>query len=230
MDYMHQILLGIMRGLLKSWFDIKNHKQLWYCGRKKDEVDSRLLNIKPPSYIQRAPRGLATLPHWKASEYRNILLFYLVPCLKRILPDIYLQHASLLATGTYNFCKAEITPEDMETSEECFKTFERLMSVMYSDQHRTLNVHTLIHQADLVRHQGSFHDNSNFDFEDLMGEAKNSVHGAQSLQTQIANNMLLKAYLPSLRSRLSDKGKDLFDKITQKQHITFKQDSPCTSL
>ena len=29
-DYMHCVLLGVMRTLVSLWFDSKNHKEPWY--------------------------------------------------------------------------------------------------------------------------------------------------------------------------------------------------------
>ena len=65
-DYMHCVLLGVCRHLLKLWFKSKNHNGMWYIGTKIDLVDGRLLLIKPPDEIQRTPRSLdSTRKYWK---------------------------------------------------------------------------------------------------------------------------------------------------------------------
>lgn len=65
-DYMHCVLLGVCRQLLKLWVKTKNKKEIWYIGKKILQVDDRLISIKPPEEIQRTPRRIeTTLQYWK---------------------------------------------------------------------------------------------------------------------------------------------------------------------
>ena len=96
-DYMHCVLLGVTKMLLKLWFNSEHSKEMWYCGTKVLEADSRLLQIKPPLTITRTPRSIQQhRAYWKASEYRAWLLFYSVPVMMSILPQEYLVHHMLL--------------------------------------------------------------------------------------------------------------------------------------
>ena len=71
-DYMHCVLLGVTKMLLKLWFDSEHSKEMWYCGTKVQSADSKLLQIKPPINITRTPRSIQHhRNYWKASEYRN---------------------------------------------------------------------------------------------------------------------------------------------------------------
>lgn len=65
-DYMHCVLLGVCRHLLRLWLNTSNHNSRWYIGKDVKQLDKRLLLIKPPSEMQRTPRSLeATLKFWK---------------------------------------------------------------------------------------------------------------------------------------------------------------------
>ena len=65
-DYMHQSILGIGRQLLRLWFLPKKHSYPWCCGQQIKSVDKGLLNIHPPTEMQRLPRSLKdTLKFWK---------------------------------------------------------------------------------------------------------------------------------------------------------------------
>lgn len=100
-DYMHCILLGVVKMLATLWFE-KSHKQeMFSIASRITEVDQRLLNIKPPSYIPRLPRSLSEISHFKAAELKNFLLFYSLPCLFGILPMDQYHHFSLLVYSTY---------------------------------------------------------------------------------------------------------------------------------
>ena len=79
-DYMHCVLLGVTKMLLQLWFDSKHSRELWYCGDKIEEADSKLLQIKPPINITRVPRSIQNhRSYWKASECHSWLLFYSIP-------------------------------------------------------------------------------------------------------------------------------------------------------
>ena len=65
-DYMHSVCLGVVKALVALWFNSTNSDKPWYCGSKISEVDSRLLQIKPPNFINRVPRSLEShRKHWK---------------------------------------------------------------------------------------------------------------------------------------------------------------------
>lgn len=57
-DYMHGVLLGVTKMLLKLWFASEHSKEMWYCGTKVELADSKLLQIKPPLNITRTPRSI----------------------------------------------------------------------------------------------------------------------------------------------------------------------------
>ena len=108
-DYMHCVLLGVSRMLMFLWFDSKHHDELWYCGRKRVDVDKKLCSIQPPHCISRTPRSVDLRAYWKASEYRNWLLFYSLPVLLGILHSAYLEHHLLLVEGIYLLLLASIS-------------------------------------------------------------------------------------------------------------------------
>ena len=65
-DYMHCVLLGVCRLLLRLWLQSSNHQKLWYIGTRIPDLDARLCSIKPPSEMQRTPRSMeSTLKFWK---------------------------------------------------------------------------------------------------------------------------------------------------------------------
>ncbi|KAJ8319715.1 hypothetical protein KUTeg_002736 [Tegillarca granosa] len=113
-DYMHGTLLGVCKKLLELWFDKSYSSETFNITTKVDEVDKILKNIKPPYTIHRKPRVLkSTFSNWKASEHRNWLLFYSLPCLKDRLPDIYVIHFSCLVEAIYVLLQEGITSNDI---------------------------------------------------------------------------------------------------------------------
>lgn len=73
-DYMHCVLLGVTRQLLRLWFTKTFHKELWYLGKSVHEIDGMLCKICPPDEIKRTPRSIEqTLKYWKGTCYRSVL-------------------------------------------------------------------------------------------------------------------------------------------------------------
>ena len=126
-DYMHCVLLGVTKMLLKLWFDSVHSKELWYCGTKVELADSKLLQIKPPLNIKRTPRSIQQhRSYWKASEYRNWLLFYSLPVMYSTLPIEYLAHHMLLVEAVHTLLQCTITTTMINKVEKliqhyCFK-------------------------------------------------------------------------------------------------------------
>lgn len=65
-NYMHCVMLGVTRMLLRLWFNSTFHSEVWYIGTTVKVIDSRLSCIKPPYEIQRIPRCIEkTVNYWK---------------------------------------------------------------------------------------------------------------------------------------------------------------------
>lgn len=106
---MHCVLLGVVKMLLNLWFDKLHRNSIFIISSKIQEVDQRLLNIKPPSFITRLPRSLTDVSHYKAAEFKNFLLYYGLPCLYGILPAEQYHHFSLLVFSTYILLQEKIS-------------------------------------------------------------------------------------------------------------------------
>ena len=83
-DYMHAVLEGVFKSLMKSWFDTSNHRMAFYLGKDVKSINRKAKQISPPSEFSRAIR-----PFWKASELRYWLLHLALPIFKDYLPSDY---------------------------------------------------------------------------------------------------------------------------------------------
>jgi len=60
-EYMHLALLGVSKTVLNLWIsepDIQSNMA---------EIERRITNIEVPSEINREPRGLSEMKHWKGT-------------------------------------------------------------------------------------------------------------------------------------------------------------------
>lgn len=101
-DYMHAVLEGATRWLLKTWFDSKRHDSPFYVGRHVKKIDMELLKQHPPNEFSRPPRSISEhVKFWKASELRNWLLYYSLPLLLDFLPALFWHHYALLVCAIH---------------------------------------------------------------------------------------------------------------------------------
>jgi hypothetical protein len=136
-DYMHCILLGIVRQFLDLWLNTKHHGKLWYVGTQTAEINSRLLAVKPPCNVKRMPRSVNFYSTWKASECRSWLLFYSLFVLDPVLPKRYLKHWLILVESVFYLLGNEINIEELNRTHKNLLKFIEQVADLYGIEHVT---------------------------------------------------------------------------------------------
>ena len=142
-DYMHCIMLGVARHMSILWLEKTNEP--WYIGNKINNMNDMLLKIKPPSNITRAPRSFHERAQWKASEWRNWLLFYSLFVLHGVLPQDYYNHFLLLVESIYILLSESISHADLDRAENQLHVFLSDFSTIYAVDYMTYDIHLLQH-------------------------------------------------------------------------------------
>jgi hypothetical protein len=203
-DYMHCVLLGVMKLLLELWLNSCNHFEDYYIGLRRIDIDQRLLNINPPRNISRNPRSINDVLFWKANEFRNFLLYYSIPCLNQILPFKYLKHFSKLTESIFILLKTNITQEDFLKAESLIKEFVTEFEFLYGKIKMVYNIHLLTHLPNSVRNCGPLWATSNFHFENMNGILINYVNGTTDVLKQIASKYALSKLIEYNENSQSD--------------------------
>ena len=129
--------------------------------------------MRPPEFITRLPRKIElTRKYWKgtclnyltpllffltfpmvcflfsvlsfsASEMRNWLLFYGLPCLDGILPEKYFRNFSYLVNGVYLLLNDEITRQEIVIADYCLRNFYLCAEIYYGKWSFPLCKHTI---------------------------------------------------------------------------------------
>ena len=69
-DYMHCILLGVMKLLLSLWFGSKHKRRAFYIRTHRDLIDKCIKEIRAPLVISHIPRTIGQrFKYFKALEY-----------------------------------------------------------------------------------------------------------------------------------------------------------------
>lgn len=195
-DYMHNVLLGVVRQYLFGWLSSVNSDKEFYINPEKAELlNQRLLRMMPPDEITRLPRDLSRRKKFKASEFRSFLLHYSIPCLMDILPYKYLQHWSLLVYAMGIYLQPKIDPRDWKSAKEALEEFVYQTYNLYPEEWFTFNVHLLLHVPDFVKLYGGLWDSSCFPYEHYNGVLVNLFHGTRYVGEQIFKNYSRLQYL-----------------------------------
>ncbi len=195
-DYMHAILEGVFKRLMKCWFDSSNHGKPYYIGTRKEAVDKMVYRVKPPAEFRRTPRSVDDMSFWKASEYRSWLLYFSIPVLSAFLPAEYVHHLALLVSAVHILLSASITTSSLHSADAMLHTFYQLMPRLYPLQMCTANVHSLIHIVPFVRLWGPLWAFSMFGYENMNGVLKTTFHGTRKVLNQLVFTISLRQALP----------------------------------
>lgn len=184
-DYMHAVLLGVVKTIVDSWFQSCFHLEAWYIGDKIDDVDNVLTEIEPPCEITRPPQSLSKRKQWKASEWKNFLLYYSLVCLKNILPNKFFKHWFLLVYSMRIFLKAEISHSEFDSATKALKEFVHSVENTYGKQFYKYNVHLLLHIPRATRLFGQLWDTSTYPYEHYNGVLGKMFRNSQAVPEQI---------------------------------------------
>lgn len=202
-DYMHSILEGVFKQLMKLWFDSSSHSQP-YSLRKHIACINRVLErVKPPLEIQRMPRSIQNISFYKASEYRAWLLFYAVPICSFFLPPDYTHHLILLVNAIHILLSDKIKKSDLSIAYSMLSTFYQEAGNLYSCTIYTANMHSLEHIVGMVELWGPLWAYSMFGFENLNGYLGNKYHGTQKIVYQLSFQIQLIQALPDMLQECS---------------------------
>lgn len=192
-DYMHNVLLGVVRAILNIWFDPRNSKKNFYLNKKKRLLlDIRLLSIKKCSFIGRSTRSLAKLAYFKANELRNLLLFYLRISLDGLLPKKYIIHFQILSDSIYRLLKTEISCDELNSIEADLNRFVKEYQFFYGGNSMTMNIHLITHLVQTVRNNGPLWTTSMFAFESNNGSLLKLFNGSREVLQQISSKYILR--------------------------------------
>lgn len=221
-DYMHQVLLGIIKCFVHLWFDSANKHHPANITKHTTQVNKRLSAIKPPNRVTRVPISLTDISHFKASEWRSFLFLYSLPCLYGILPDEYFQHYLLLVEAMFILLSASISVSELSRAKNLLRYFCVKIKPLYGARYESSNMHLLLHLVDKVKYIGPLWTTSLFYFEDSNGELRRHFRGTQGVASQIIQGVCLQLKIPMLAGKLlsGTAANNLYGKLSQ---VTARQ-------
>lgn len=177
-DYMHLVLLGVMKRLFDAWITGKFPGFVKLDDQSQHILDSRLKSLDQwcPVEFARRPGSIFRYIHYKATELRHFLL-YAGPCvLHGVIPENYYTHFLLLHVAIRILVSPVIHNEQLTFAENALKSFVILAETLYGKSFLSYNSHGLLHLVDDVRKFGPLDLFSAFTYENNMPILENLIH------------------------------------------------------
>lgn len=191
-DFMHGILLGLMKDILEIWLGKKTIPNPPYKDYKIKTVKSRTIlekrikSLKPTSSFKRKPRSIFEIANFKASELLHLLWYYLRYAIVGLLPTRVVKHFEKLSVSTFILCKKDVKVDEVRAACEFLKQFASEFEDIYGPGAVTMNLHLLNHYQGMIFNCGPLWSYNLFGFENNIGVLKRLVCGTTDVLNQIA--------------------------------------------
>lgn len=198
LEYMHLILFGAMKRLLNLWLSGTNDFKFSESDIIQISAKHVAANDTKPSEINRANRSLNCIAFWKATEIHTFLLKTGPVILREHLTaEIYNHFLALHCAVT--ICSAETLTKYVPVAKMLFKSFIERFGEIYSEQHKTYSIHSVIHVTDDVERFGVLDKYSAFPGESNLGFLKKLVRGGHLPLQQVVKRIGERDYFEKVR-------------------------------
>ncbi|CAC5384268.1 unnamed protein product [Mytilus coruscus] len=176
-DYMHQVCLGVVKRLIL----------LWMRGPRADfrlsavlvgQISENLISMRKfiPKEFVRKPRSLIEIDRWKATEFRQFLLYTGAFVLKDVLEPIYYRNFLALT-------------EHSDYAQDLLEWFVERGRELYGREFLVYNVHMLVHLKDDACQFGSLENCAAWKFENYMQRLKRKVRCGNQPAVQLVKRV-----------------------------------------
>jgi hypothetical protein len=189
LDYMHLVCLGIVRRLVLLWM-----KGPLSCRLRTSSVKSisgELLLLLPymPKEFCRKPRSLSEVMHWKATEFRQFLLYSGPAALHSNLKDSVYRNFMVLSVAMTILLSPRLCVNYCDYAKQLLNVFVQNFISIYGSEFVSYNVHSLLHLADDAKKFGALDGISAFPFESYLGRLKGMVRRSQNPVSQVVRRI-----------------------------------------
>lgn len=189
LDYMHLICLGVVKKFVVS---------TWCFGRPPHKLAAIDINTMSNTLISfskfvpvefaRGPRSLKESKRWKATEFRQFILYTGPIVLKNILDDTKYKHflslhvaIIILLSDNYKIY--------IDYADKLLNHFVSCVKLIYGPEFLTHNIHNLLHITDDVKEFGNMNLFSNFPAENYLQKLKKLVRKTHLVLPQVIRRL-----------------------------------------
>lgn len=204
LDYMHLVCLGIVRKLIALWF--KGPLQCRISSSTLSAISDHLKLCRQslPRSFSRKPRSLTEYNQWKATEFRQFLLYTGPVVLFQRLPRQQYKNFLVLSTAM-RILLSPLCREYYGYAQKLLRCFVTNFAKIYGTTFLVNNTHSLLHLADDAKRYGPLDSVSCFPFENYLGQLKKLVRKPQKPVQQIVRRVYERQLFAHMPEELSVK-------------------------
>lgn len=189
LDYMHLVCLGVVKRIINFWRS--GPKECKLSHGQINQISNQLTQFKGrmPSEFARQPRSLFESDRWKATEFRQFLLYTGPVVLKSVLPNASYRHFLALSIAMSVLLDSDQRKRErhIDYAKNLLHYFVVNSKFIYGETFSVYNVHGLLHLSeDVIHFDSSLNEISCFQFENHLQILKRFVRNAQNPVVQVA--------------------------------------------
>lgn len=187
LDYMHLVILGIVKRLLGFWTEGSRSQKLGSNVTKAISEHLALIKKYTPVDFVRRCDDIEFVAQWKATQYRQFLLYQAILVLKKKVPTPVYNMFLYLSLGIRILCSNK---KDLYSKANKFlKKFIKMFIEIYGEKYCNHNIHGLSHLYVDVLNHGPLDRFSAFRFENYMQQIKKDIRKPGFVLTQLTNRL-----------------------------------------
>lgn len=188
-DYLHLILLGIQKKLLKTWTLGANFETKMSASQiALADIAIRNIAKTQPSEFARKVRELHTLKYWKGTEFRTFLFYTGPVILKNILSPAAFNHFLALHCAV-RICSSSFVETHVNIADKLFKFFAEQYKDIYGEQMLSYNPHNIVNVTNDVKRFGKLDSFSCFASETKLFALKKLLRKGDKPLEQAVNRL-----------------------------------------
>ncbi len=173
LDYMHLVCLGVMRRLLHLWLRL-GPLTCRLSGFQATVLTERLVGAKKnvPMEFACKPRAVREIDRWKATEFRQFLLYTGPVMLKDLLSTEVYKNFLLFFVGIFILCNNSLIGDHIDYASDILRLFVTHFGQLYGPKFLSYNVHCLVHLVEDAKHHSVLDNFSAFQYENHHNKLK----------------------------------------------------------
>ena len=192
LDYMHLVLLGVVRRMVMSWTTKGSKKSTRLGDTMLDAISRKLKDFSDlcPQEFGRKSRSLDDISMWKATEFRQFLCYSFVAACRNVLEIAQYEHFLVLVCAMRILLHPTLCQTHNDLADRMLKYFVEQTYVLYGPHFAVYNFHGLTHLATDAKNHGNLDAISSFPYENKLRLIKKLIRSSNNVLVQVVNRLL----------------------------------------
>jgi len=167
------------------WFSSENSSHPSNMRKYMQEIDKKLLQIRPSKFVPSTPRSIYSHNLWGAHEYFSFFLYYALAVFKDVMSLEYYQHLKKFVLFLETILSPKINVANLKRVEIVLIEFVNELSELYSKSIMLSGAYELLHLTQCTLEFGPLDSINCFQYEELNRKLMRFLHGTDLIGKEI---------------------------------------------